>query len=84
MFKILKKEEITRKLKSSKMELVLVVAMKLVYKLLMPFVAWLVPKDTMNNAANYIERTEQPLPTKEVVKWLLKHKKHNTKKNRKK
>ncbi|MHB8261143.1 MAG: hypothetical protein ACYDCN_09910 [Bacteroidia bacterium] len=42
----------------------------LVYKLLMPFVAWIVPPDKMNTAAKYIERTERRFPTKVLFKWL--------------
>lgn len=51
----------------------------LAYKLLMPFVAWLVPSDKMNDAAKYIERTERRFPTKEIIKWFVQWKSKNGK-----
>ena len=42
----------------------------LTYKLLMPFVAWIVPVDRMNSAAKYIEKTERRLPTKVLLQFF--------------
>lgn len=42
----------------------------LAYKLIMPFIGWIVPERGMNNAAKYIERTERRFPTKDVVNTL--------------
>lgn len=44
----------------------------LLYKILMPFVAWIVPPDRMKNAADYIERTERRFPTKDIGNWFSK------------
>jgi hypothetical protein len=51
------------------------------YKILMPFIAWIVPPQRMESAANYIERTERRFPTKELFSWFTewKNKKQNKK-----
>jgi hypothetical protein len=50
--------------------MIYVPGMVLLYKLLMPFVACIVPPDRMNNAAKYIERTERRFPTKSMSNWF--------------
>ena len=42
----------------------------LAYKLLMPFVAWIIPTKGMEDAAKYIRRTERRFPTKDIVKTI--------------
>jgi hypothetical protein len=43
----------------------------LAYRLLMPFIAWIVPKAAMNNAANYIGRTEKKYSFNGVIKSIM-------------
>jgi len=56
-------------------------ALVLGYKLLMPFVAWIVPSSKIDAAAKYIERTERRFPTKSITNWFREWGKNkNTKK----
>ncbi|MFI5140817.1 MAG: hypothetical protein ACHQII_00550 [Bacteroidia bacterium] len=45
-----------------------VVIIILVYKAVMPFIAWIVPLDRMSSAAKYIEQTERRFPTETVFR----------------
>lgn len=48
-----------------------ITALILLYKLILPFVGLIVGTKSMNDSANYIERTERRFPTKDVIKWLI-------------
>lgn len=51
----------------------------LIYKLVMPFIAWIVPQNRMESAAKYIERTERRFPTKNLFNYFNEfRKKRNT------
>ena len=56
-------------------------ALVLGYKLVMPFVGWIVGPKGMDITANYIERTERRFPTKELFKWFIEWK--NKRRNKK-
>jgi hypothetical protein len=47
-----------------------IILLILSYKLLMPFVGWIVPQSGMENAAKYIERTERRFPTKDFLSFF--------------
>lgn len=49
---------------------IIVVALTLGYKIIMPFVAKKVSVENMDAAAKYIERTERRFPTMQIVKLL--------------
>ena len=57
--------------------LLFIVLSSLVYKLLMPFIAWIVPPEKMNQAASYIQKTQREFYEKEIRKLILKWLKKN-------
>ncbi len=51
--------------------LITIIIILLSYRLLLPFVAWIVPIKRMNAAAKYFEQTEKRFPIKDVIKSFL-------------